>query len=1002
MDGVIPISRSNRKEVEVFVKERLSVVSASDMQKYLFSLPWKALFTTNYDRLPESVGITMDNSRNIAIIADSTENGQIEISREDILYCFQLMGSINYSFPVGGWMILNSRDMTLASERRLSFFREFSSFAISGQIVYLGYSFKDEVVLNLLQELRYIRQEMPWKGFAVSPHPPPESILEALKTMDVEWVKGTLEEFVATSKAVFGEVPHSGATAVPEFTLHNIPLRLDRETLANIHRKYEVLTDAKMMPVPEASAKAFLKGSYNTFYPYVMNWDYPRNVRCSWSRKRDSKVSEMDFSKFHTRTDYARSSYNLAIALVGGAGSGKTIAVNRLAYNWYRTGNPVIFVDPKILVMDRLALEGLVDEIWKKYLDKSKEFGIADPPSIRFLIIADDCPNHLDELTRIRDRLMGIGKPVDIVLVARKSELSDEVLKRSQIDYVMEIDDTVSSKEWSSFERHFSKMGVLEDPEILTRNFSDEDINTSFFALLYTSVSGVRTSLKSQIKSEFLSLDPTSQRMYAFTSLMQSLLLDPWVVLTSRSSQVGPIEFESAMRGRLGGVVTYKSKDNLLKVSNRIIADIVTEIAFGSSQERFSAIRHIVQEANPEIYEEAFLLHDLLTRGSLFDLFAREFTSEMKVELYKIAIKHIPSRPLYIHLAREQMYANNFSQARISLDNAKKAHVRHFHEPDQHVYDAEGRLELRKAESAIETDKIEDANANLLIAIRHFEDAIIDPFTTPHSYQGLALSYFRLSEIATQQEEKWQYLLMAVEQLALTEYSIEEGTDFRLSQLRGEVFGRLTEMDLDEEKIRDIRDSLGQALGYGFLATLEMERGDYGKASHYAQLGRMLDRTNIWLMKIQMKILKKIAPGESQSKRDLLSDYVAVSERKFDIELSFEIAMQKFFDDEIDEGKRIFQRLRRLERRHRYFLTPLEENRWKIDGKPAKFQGIVTELPMGEFHYGWLSCEKLEMKIPLWKREIQYDDSKVGDKVNFEIIFNMEGPLASNVRFFRH
>ena len=169
MGEVIQLDHSNRREVEDFVKERLATVSALPEQKYLFSLPWRALLTTNYDSLPETIAETLDGSRAIIPMADAESEGQISISRDDLLYCFKLMGDTKYNFPVGGWMVLRTSDLSLGAGRRKRFFEVFRELALSGHLVYIGYSFEDGLVLQLLQEMHYILRELPWKGFAITP-----------------------------------------------------------------------------------------------------------------------------------------------------------------------------------------------------------------------------------------------------------------------------------------------------------------------------------------------------------------------------------------------------------------------------------------------------------------------------------------------------------------------------------------------------------------------------------------------------------------------------------------------------------------------------------------------------------------------------------------------------------------------------------------------------------------------------------------------------------------
>ena len=122
MDEVIGFDNRNRPEIEEFIRDRLAAISPCADQKYLFSIPWRAVMTTNYDHLPEAVGITIDENRHVIPISHPEE--QID-RRVDRLYCFKLLGDSKYSFPQGGWMVLSESDLFSASERRTRFFTQF-------------------------------------------------------------------------------------------------------------------------------------------------------------------------------------------------------------------------------------------------------------------------------------------------------------------------------------------------------------------------------------------------------------------------------------------------------------------------------------------------------------------------------------------------------------------------------------------------------------------------------------------------------------------------------------------------------------------------------------------------------------------------------------------------------------------------------------------------------------------------------------------------------------
>jgi len=198
MQEVIGWNDTNRAEAEDLIRKRLAATSPKGDQKYLFSIPWKAILTTNYDHLPDIIGATLDGSRQVIPIADP--EGEVNQLRDDHLYCFKLLGDCQYSYSQGGWMVLSASDLFSESERRTNFFKRFRTLAISGHIIYIGYSFKDDLVFLLLSHMKKVLQGFPWKGFAIIPDEPDSETKKKLESVGITWVKGTLEDFVKSAK----------------------------------------------------------------------------------------------------------------------------------------------------------------------------------------------------------------------------------------------------------------------------------------------------------------------------------------------------------------------------------------------------------------------------------------------------------------------------------------------------------------------------------------------------------------------------------------------------------------------------------------------------------------------------------------------------------------------------------------------------------------------------------------------------------------------------------
>jgi hypothetical protein len=109
--------------------------------------------------------------------------------------------------------------------------------------------------------------------------------------------------------------------------------------------------------------------------------------------------------------------------------------------------------------------------------------------------------------------------------------------------------------------------------------------------------------------------------------------------------------------------------------------------------------------------------------------------------------------------------------------------------------------------------------------------------------------------------------------------------------------------------------------------------------------------------------------------------------------------MQRYFDGNPTDGDRLFAILGERGRDYPGFLTPQEENRWKEETGGTKiFRGRLVESPSDVRSWGKIECQGFPKLIPVRRRELLWQSPQAQERVNFEIIFNMAGPQASNVR----
>ena len=185
------------------------------------------------------------------------------------------------------------------------------------------------------------------------------------------------------------------------------------------------------------------------------------------------------------------------------------------------------------------------------------------------------------------------------------------------------------------------------------------------------------------------------------------------------------------------------------------------------------------------------------------------------------------------------------------------------------------------------------------------------------------------------------------------------------------------------------------------LLKYKISKKDYAGALDFAHKGYEFDNTSLWLMRLSIVLLRRISPADHSSIRKILEEYSLIRTEKYDLELSFELAKQTYMDGRIPEAKSMFGLLFRRSQHHPRRLIPREpEDRWFEKEGPKRFYGTITQIPT-ENRYGRIRTTnppQFDDLIAVRFVDTRYLYPKVGDRVSYEIVFNMLGPEASKVR----
>jgi hypothetical protein len=127
-----------------------------------------------------------------------------------------------------------------------------------------------------------------------------------------------------------------------------------------------------------------------------------------------------------------------------------------------------------------------------------------------------------------------------------------------------------------------------------------------------------------------------------------------------------------------------------------------------------------------------------------------------------------------------------------------------------------------------------------------------------------------------------------------------------------------------------------------------------------------------------------------------------MSEVNFDIDLSFELAKETYVSGQVREARELFKKLGFKAKHHPRRLIPREEDRWYAKGQPVRLTGTLVKVPT-ENRYGQVYTAfptNFNDYLVVRERDIQFTEPppRRGERVTYEVIFNMLGPEASRVR----
>jgi len=724
--------RKGRAELETFLKKRLSGLEPDQFVKWIASLRWRAIFTTNYDigveRAYELTATPPQTPKVISITPD--------IVNLDLRFDVPVYHIHGVLFGVEKPRIVITRqDYAQYNARRRMLFEILKSQFATSTFVYVGYSHNDPHWDFLLNEIatEFYPSKMP-QSYRVAPATDPIDV-ELLQARSVETLNCTFAEFVEAASTTLA------ASRLDPDRLKRIQSQVPLDLLAAFEKNPSPVarlmaswTYVNQAPFSEPpNTRAFFRGDFP-------NWSLI-GESIPFKRDLEDEIYEQGLVEYAT-TDTPGS---MDIAVLAPAGFGTSTLLMTLATRLVREHvGPVFMLKPgaRLLEGDVEFATTLFDE--------------------RPFFFVDSAADHGDALRYLIQTFREQKKTAMFVLGERLNEWRQAGLRfRPRQEYEIE---SLSDLEIDRLLDCLGRHNELDKLEPLERAIQVAVIKTKhgkqllvamreategkdFDAILIDEYQGIG-------QAEAQRLYMTVCCFYQFGTYVRDALLARIVKipLTEMYSKTGP---------QLEGVVTYDCVDEALgiyaaRARHRTIAQIVWKRC-GTAADREGIVLdalaglNIVYRLDKEAFE-TFIRSD--------EMVAEIRTLDGKIRFFDNACRKEPDNP-YVrqHYARMLLRSEKYELALSQIDEALKMNA-----GIKVLYHTRGMI-LSKL--AVETESLEVARRRLVQGDEAFRAGISIYDRDEYDYSGLAQLYFNWAKRASGNE--------TVEYLSKAEATITEG-----------------------------------------------------------------------------------------------------------------------------------------------------------------------------------------------------------------------------------
>ncbi len=1009
----------NRNLLEEFIISKMDSLQPTMSHNIMTKYDWAAIFTTNFDDIVECAYRNNKEDRFKRCQPISSEEFHVNPIERDKVYLFKIMGTITATEESTGCMVLSRADYNNALTRRRKYLELLFDFVKNGTIVFIGYSFDDRLVLDVIDDIAgiYGKERLPWSYALFNQLDMDEKTRYKFSSRKIIPLECGFEKFFdylnKNYKATKEKVPLEKII----LKLRGYSLEIDEAEYRQYSEHFEILNEEKINQESGEKDKFFM-GTNKSWGAFREDWDFKRDIyslsRVVFGEKLalgSIKERVFDELKKHNIKD------NKVLLITGMAGVGKTILLKRLAYDVYTSGEaPVVTINSARTSFDYKLLASFIESINNQF-DQKIHKGEHAPP-IKPIIIIDDAASLIRHVNRLKDYLTSRGRSALIIAAERKGEW-DMMWKSFPFSIPKnnkyELSECLTENEKSNIIDHFYNLGYIHTKGEFWDNIIDSDFENSYFATIYSLVHPSRKPLNEIIKNQYQNLSELTQKAFQYICFFHQFDLPINLELLVRSLKCSYADFSSNVIDKDSAKVIFEEQDEtgnvLYRTHHRIIAKKTIEFFFGDQEIQKEIFLEILKEAILSNRKEMEICEKLLVQHIGPHAKPQILTRDQQRQIFKSICEKNQIRSIVHHWGILEADDQNLIEAERLLKKAldiQRGDIESYGgESVQNILTSLGRLYTQMGINIIKKNETNGAQEYFEKAEDSFRHAKHGEFPNAHAYHSHAYMWYSRGNQLENEAESLDHYARSIEILSIAKDNLNKEELQYIYELETTVWAQIGDETKVTHAIETLRDNFDSARGYYLNAEMYWRRA-YKKeederkkllelALRKAEKGLKFFPNDENCLRLQCKLHKELNPHNLKESYNLLQKWKTTATTP-NAWLLYELGRTSFILEYYDYSKAYFEELEKgvgmghkLRSRHRDPITDDNEDKKEFEGTIANLFSLKD---------GTIRCETLRnLRYSIAFRPIACKfTASSGDLVRFYIEFSYRGPRAENVR----